>query len=113
MPRVRRLLAGEFGFNEAQVNEFCGYFMRRGCEAMEKLLSHTEYHSFSETGPYVLGSDVSMADLCLIPHIQGARNFGVDVSPYKKLLAIEEALFKLPEIEKAHPKYHPGFVKPE
>ncbi|MBT5798482.1 maleylacetoacetate isomerase [Alphaproteobacteria bacterium] len=113
VPRVRRLLAGEFGFNEAQVNEFCGYFMRRGCEAMEKLLSHTEYHSFSETGPYVLGSDVSMADLCLIPHIQGARNFGVDVSPYKKLLAIEEALFKLPEIEKAHPKYHPGFVKPE
>ena len=38
VPRVRSLLAGEYGFNESQVTDFCAYFMRRGCEAMEKLL---------------------------------------------------------------------------
>jgi hypothetical protein len=54
-----------------------------------------------------------MADLCLIPHIQGARNFGVDVSVYERLISIETALCELGEVEQAHPKYHPGFVKPQ
>ena len=53
-----------------------------------------------------------MADLCLIPHIQGARNYGVDVSVYKRLISIESALYENEEIERAHPKYHPGFEKP-
>ena len=110
VPRVRRLLAGEYGFNDTQVNDFCSYFMRRGCEAMEKLLSHDEYLSYQKTGPYVLGSNLSMADLCLVPHIQGARNFGVDVSVYERLISIETALYQLEEVERAHPKYHPGFV---
>ena len=52
-----------------------------------------------------------MADLCLVPHIQGARNFGVDVTIYKKLISIETALYELEEVEQAHPKHHPGFVK--
>ena len=112
VPRVRRLLAGEYGFNEKQVNDFCAHFMRRGCEAMEKLLSHDEYLSYQKTGPYVLGSTISMADLCLIPHIQGARNYGVDVSVYERLISIETSLYELEEVEKAHPKYHPGFEKP-
>ena len=111
VPRVRSLLAGEYGFTESQVNDFCAYFMRRGCEAMEKLLSHNEYLSNQTKGPYVLGSDISMADLCLIPHIQGARNFGVDVSLYERLTSIETALYELEEVEQAHPRYHPGFVK--
>lgn len=113
VPRVRRLLADEYGFNESQVTDFCAYFMRRGCEAMEKLLSHDEYLSYQKTGPYVLGGAISMADLCLIPHIQGARNFGVDVSVYERLISIETALYELEEVEQAHPKYHPGFVKPQ
>ena len=112
VPRVRRLLAGEYGFNEKQVNDFCAHFMRRGCEAMEKLLSHDEYLSYQKMGPYVLGSTISMADLCLIPHIQGARNYGVDVSVYERLISIETSLYELEEVEKAHPKYHPGFEKP-
>ena len=113
VPRVRRLLAGKYGFKESQVNDFCAYFMKRGCEAMEKLLTHDEYLSYQKTGPYVLGSNISMADLCLIPHIQGARNFGVDVSVYERLISIETALYELEEIEQAHPKYHPGFVEPQ
>ena len=111
VPRVRKLLAGEYGFSERQVNDFCAYFMRRGCEAMEKLLSHDEYISYQKTGPYVLGSTISMADLCLIPHIQGARNFGVDVSVYERLISIETSLYELEEVEQAHPKYHPGVKK--
>ena len=112
VPRVRRLLATTYGFNDAQVNDFCGYFMRRGCEAMEKLLSHEEYFSHQSEGPYVLGRHISMADLCLIPHLQGARNFGVDVAIYERLISVETALYDNVEVEKAHPKYHPGFVKP-
>ncbi len=112
VPRVRRLLATKYGFDDAQVNDFCGYFMKRGCEAMEKLLSHEEYLSHQNEGPYVLGRNISIADLCLIPHLQGARNFGVDVSIYERLISVETALYDNVEVEKAHPKYHPGFVKP-
>ena len=79
---------------------------------MEKLLSNDEYLSYQKTGPYVLGSTISMADLCLIPHIQGARNFGVDVSVYERLISIETSLYELEEVEQAHPKYHPGVEKP-
>ena len=69
VPRVRRLLAGKYGFNETQVNEFCGYFMKRGCEAMEKPLSHEEYLTFQNLGPYVFGYNITMADLCRLFHI--------------------------------------------
>ncbi len=113
VPRVRRLLAHEYNLDEIQINDFCKYFMRRGCEAMEKLLSHEEYASYQSQGPYVLGKNISMADLCLIPHMQGARNFGVDVSVYKRLISVETALYENEEVEQAHPKYHPGFVKPK
>ena len=113
VPRVRRLLADEYGLDDSQVTDFCAYFMRRGCESMEKLLSHDEYLLYQKTGPYVLGRNISMADLCLIPHIQGSRNFGVDVSMYERLISIETALYELEEVEKAHPRYHPGFVKPQ
>ena len=113
VPRVRRLLAQDYNFNETQINDFCEYFMKRGCEAMEKLLSQEEYGSYQSQGPYVLGNHISMADLCLIPHIQGARNYGVDVSVYNRLISVEAALYKIAEIERAHPKYHPGFVKPK
>ena len=111
VPRVRRLLAGEYGFKEKQINDFCAYFMKRGCEAMEKLLSHDEYLLYQKTGRFVLGNEISMADLCLVPHIQGARNYGVDVSVYERLISVESALYEVKEVEQAHPKYHPGFVK--
>lgn len=111
VPRVRNLLASEYKFNEVQVNNFCRYFMKRGCEAMERLLEHEEYSSLQTHGPYVLGKNISMADLCLIPHIQGARNYGVDVSNYDRLISVETALYENVEFERAHPKHHPGFVK--
>ena len=113
VPRVRRLLAGEYGFREEQINDFCAYFMKRGCEAMEKLLSNEEYLLSQKTGPFVLGKEISMADFCLVPHVQGARNYGVDVSIYKRLLSVETALYEVKEVEQAHPKYHPGFEKPQ
>ena len=111
VPRVRSLLSREYNFNDTQVNDFCRYFMRRGCEAMEKLLSQSEYLFYQSQGPYTLGENISMADLCLIPHMQGARNYGVDMSVYSRLNSVETALYEIDEIEQAHPKYHPGFEK--
>ena len=78
---------------------------------MEKLLSQEEYLSYQSQGPYTLGENISMADLCLIPHMQGARNYGVDMSVYSRLNSVETALYEIDEIEQAHPKYHPGFEK--
>ncbi|WP_342376286.1 maleylacetoacetate isomerase [Myxococcus stipitatus] len=75
----------------------------RGLEALEALVKPT-------VGRYCVGDAVTLADVCLVPQLYGARRFGVDVSAYPTLLRIEAACMELPAFQAAHPDRQPDAV---
>ncbi len=60
---------------------------------------------------FCVGDHPTIADCCLIPQLTSARRFGVDVSPYPRLLAIEERCMALPAFANAAPDRQPDAVK--
>ncbi len=76
------------------------YWIDRGLAAFQTAVQET-------AGTYCMGSQVSFADLCLVPQLFGARRCGLDLGPYKLLTRIEEACNSLPAFQAAHPDRQP------
>jgi maleylacetoacetate isomerase len=60
---------------------------------------------------FCVGSQVTIADCCLVPQLYNARRFEVDLSEYPRLMAIEAHLATLPAFREAHPDNQPDAVK--
>jgi len=62
-------------------------------------------------GAYLVGDEVSVADVCLVPQLYNGRRFEVPMDDYPTLLRVEENLTKLPAFAAAHPDQQPDAVK--
>ena len=51
-----------------------------------------------------MGSEITAADMFLIPQLYNARRFNLDLSEMENLLRIDEACGKLSAFKKAHPE---------
>jgi len=58
-------------------------------------------------GPYCFGSEVTLADVYLVPQVANARRLKTPLDKFPKLVAIDAALAKLPAFEKARPDNQP------
>nr|BDT37462.1 maleylacetoacetate isomerase [Myxococcus sp. MH1] len=76
------------------------YWNARGLEALETMVQPT-------AGRFCVGDTVSLADVCLVPQLYGARRFALDLSPYPTLLRIEAACAEHPAFHAAHPDRQP------
>ncbi len=74
----------ELGVAEEQVTGWAAWVNREGLAPCEALIA-------GESGPFCFGAAPTMADLCLIPQLANARRFGVDLTPYPRLLKAEAA----------------------
>ncbi|NVJ03687.1 maleylacetoacetate isomerase [Myxococcus sp. AM001] len=79
------------------------YWNARGLEALEVAVQST-------AGRFCVGDAVSLADVCLVPQLYGARRFGVDLAPYPTLLRIEAECQALPAFQAAQPDRQPDAV---
>jgi maleylpyruvate isomerase len=79
---------------------WAAYWNARGLEALEAAVKPT-------AGRYCVGDEVSLADICLVPQLYGARRFAVDLTPYPTLLRIEAACNELAAFQAAHPDRQP------
>jgi maleylpyruvate isomerase len=70
-------------------------------------LAALEAKASASAGRYLVGDDVTIADVCLVPQLYGARRFGVDVAAYPTLARVEAALVVLPAFAEAHPDRQP------
>lgn len=61
-------------------------------------------------GAFCVGDAPTIADCCLIPQLASARRFGVDVSAFSELLAIEQRCLALPAFAAAAPDRQPDAV---
>jgi glutathione S-transferase len=86
---------------------FVLYFNVRGLTALEALLAAV-HDEIPGEGGYAVGSALTAADVFLVPQIATARRFGVDLSPYSRLLAVEAAAMTSEHARGALPENQPG-----
>ncbi|SFJ92355.1 maleylpyruvate isomerase [Bosea sp. OK403] len=91
------------GWAEDQVKGWIAAALSDGLSACEALLR-------DEGGPFCFGEAPGLADLCLVPQIGSARRFGVDLSPYPKLVAIDATCAAHPAFIAARPDQQPDAV---
>ena len=75
------------------------HWIMLGFEAFENSLVKAK-----STGPYCLGAEVTLADLCLIPQMYNAHRFDVPLEAYPTLCAIEQACLELDAFKQASPE---------
>ena len=96
--RILETLRHRFGADDAAVNEWCANWIRVGFDAFESLvLSH------ARPGPFAFGERPTLPDIYIVPQIESARRFGVDLSLWPRLLEIDAACAKLEAFRRASP----------
>ena len=98
--RVTQYLEREWQKDEPARIAWIHHWYKIGLSATEKLLEDT-------AGTYAIGSEVTMADLFLVPHIFTSNRFKVPLENYPILRRVTENALKLPAFEKAHPFRQP------
>lgn len=93
---------------EAQ-QAWAGFYIERGLLAYEQLLGLVA--SEGASGPFSMGAELSAADLFLVPQMNVARRFKVEVAPFARCLAVEAAALATPEAASALPENQPGAPK--
>ena len=100
--RILEYLRHQFGCDEAAINAWCSTWISAGFDALEALLA-----ADPGRGAFCFGNAPTLADVYLVPQIDSARRFKVDLSRWPRLLAVDEACRALDAFERAAPGCQP------
>ena len=100
--RILETLRKRFGADEAAINEWCGSWIGAGFDAFDALVRLHE-----RSGPFAYGERPTLADVYLVPQIESARRFKVELARWPRLMAIDEACGRLPAFQRAAPAAQP------
>ena len=96
--RILDTLRASFGADDAAINHWCGTWISAGFEALEALLQADK-----DRGDFCFGKAPGLADVYLVPQVESARRFQVDLTPYPAIVAIDKACSQLPAFARAAP----------
>ena len=91
---LRRVLKQE----QPAIDEWYRHWVTEGFTALETMI---------RSGPYCFGSNVTLADIYLVPQMYNARRLKTPLDAFPKLVAADAALLKLPAFDKARPENQP------
>ena len=100
--RILEALRHRFGADEAAVNDWCGTWISAGFAAIEALLSKDP-----QRGDFCFGSTPTLADVYLVPQVESARRFKVDLARWPLVQAVDAACAQLEAFRKAAPSAQP------
>jgi maleylpyruvate isomerase len=100
--RILEALRHRFGADEAAVNDWCGTWISAGFDAIETLLSKDP-----QRGDFCFGSTPTLADVYLVPQVESARRFKLDLSRWPLIQAVDAACAQLEAFRKAAPSAQP------
>jgi maleylpyruvate isomerase len=100
--RVLNHLKNDHKQSDDDTIRWARHWIDLGLSALEQMVI-----SASKQGEFCFGETPTLADLCLVPQLANARRFGVDLSAYPKLLAIEATCMSLPAFANAAPEQQP------
>lgn len=98
--RVLKYLGARWGLSEADRNAWYAHWIAEGFKGLESFLAKE-----GKAGRHVLGDQVTMADVCLVPQVFNAQRFACDLAPYPTCLAIFANCMQLEAFEATQPKY--------
>jgi len=83
---------------QAAIDAWYHHWVIEGFKAIEAMIAPS---------PYACGSQLSLADVCLVPQVFNARRLKVPLDAFPKIVAAETACLKLPAFDKARPENQP------
>ncbi|MCA9524469.1 MAG: maleylacetoacetate isomerase [Myxococcales bacterium] len=87
---------------EAEKIAWARHYISVGFDALERQLAPVSRGC-------VLGEQITIADLFLVPQVYNARRFGLDLAAYPTLSAIDARLADQPAFVAAHPERQPDY----
>ncbi|NMG74162.1 maleylacetoacetate isomerase [Aromatoleum diolicum] len=100
--RILEYLRKALGCDEAAVLAWCGNWIKAGFDALEAQLAADKSRS-----SFCFGNAPTLADVYLIPQVESARRFNVDLAPYPHIVAIDRACGELDAFRRAAPSLQP------
>jgi len=97
--RVLNRLRSQFNANEDQVMSWYHQWLKEGFDAFERHLQ-----GMPRKAPVCYGSEISLADICLIPQVYNAIRFKFDMTAYPLINEINEHCHTLPSFKNAAPR---------
>jgi maleylpyruvate isomerase len=100
--RVLELLRHDFALDDAGINAWAGRWISAGFDALETMLAADDAR-----GDFCHGGAPTLADVYLVPQIESARRFGVDLSRWPLIGAVDAACARLEAFRRAAPALQP------
>ena len=98
--RVLERLTADFGADAAARSAWVRHWIETGFAAVERRLS-------DGSGRFATGDAPSLADVCLVPQVYGARRFEIDLAPFPAIRAVADAGEAHPAFAAARPDLQP------
>ncbi len=100
--RILETLRHEFGADEAALDRWCGTWIGAGFDAIEALLAaDTQRRGFS------FGSTPTIADAYLVPQVESARRFKVELARWPLIAEVDARCGELEAFRNAAPRAQP------
>lgn len=100
--RILEYLRKTLGCDEAAINAWCATWITSGFEALEKMLADDK-----QRGGFCFGHAPTLADVYMVPQLESARRFKVDLTPFPNIIAVDKACAELAAFAKAAPGLQP------
>ncbi len=100
--RILEALRKTFGADEAAINAWCATWIGDGFDAIEALLA-----ADTKRGAFCFGDAPTLADVYLIPQVESARRFKVDLTRWPRIAAIDATCAQLDAFKRAAPALQP------
>lgn len=100
--RILDYLRKSLGCDETVVLAWCALWIHDGFAAIETVLA-----ADGKRKSFCFGDAPTLADVYLIPQVESARRFNVDIGAYPNILAIDQACGELDAFRRAAPALQP------
>ena len=99
--RILKYLKSEFERSQEQIDAWIAHWIGEGFAALEVMIAR-------HGAGYAYGDGPTMADCFVVPQVYNAERFGVDLTPFPKLVSAAETARAHPAFAAAHPDRQPG-----
>jgi maleylpyruvate isomerase len=100
--RILEYLRGPLQFSQDSINAWCATWITAGFDAIEALLSADR-----DRGDYCVGHAPTLADVYLVPQVESARRFEVDLSRWPLINTVDTTCSQLDAFRLAAPALQP------
>jgi maleylpyruvate isomerase len=100
--RILEYLRHTLKTDEAAINTWCGHWITQGFDAYEALLA-----ADPKRAGFSFGDRPGLADVYLVPQVESARRFKLDMARWPLITAVDAACMALEAFQKAAPSQQP------